>query len=182
MHFESPTLKKKTEFSIKEKQNFDNRHIEWGLFENKKKDLKKNDNFQDINNKIISHKIDFANISQENSPKKSDHEFSLRKYAEKNFLEIIKRYGDSFFNNIFPNSNILNEAESKILYCNLPIDIENPVNPILLWKKINPGLNSTSIHELFRDQSHQYPNILLFQIEDQKFGGFSSHPWTFFEK
>jgi hypothetical protein len=109
--------------------------------------------------------------------------FSLRHIAEERLIQFKKTddpliQNGQFFKSLFANSLILDSEEKKILYMNLPFDLKDPPVLNLIWYRPDATTDGPEVQELFFKKQNQYPNLVLFMHNGQKFGGYASHPWT----
>jgi len=83
---------------------------------------------------------------------------------------------DNFLKDVFKDSRILERDERENLYLNIPFTGINLPNVNQLYQ-IEPTSERPDIRELFK--KHPYPNVILFQVGNKKFGGYASQPWIF---
>jgi len=108
---------------------------------------------------------------------KNNQGFSLSAIANDKLQQYVRIYDERKLKP-FAKSKILTENEAKILYFNIPFDLEFPPKTKLLYQSNNENPSDLNIQKLFSTRDGNHPNIILFKYKDNKFGGYASQPWV----
>ena len=83
-----------------------------------------------------------------------------------------------FFKDIFPGTKILDSNTARLLYLNIPFDVDQPPLPTLILQKDMNESNQIDAYSLFSKPENQHPNLIVCKYKNFIFGGYASHPWN----